>query len=418
MGTTGDSFIRNEAGIRASVSGQPARGDSGATSERYGKVDLGFRSNPCAALGNGHRIAPKSGVHFWSRCSRQAHGESPVPSRHSFVRSTAYKGAARLVRSLASQQLTVICYHRVLKAGDDRFQGYKPTISASQDLFTQQIDFLRANYDPVSLQDLVAWLDCGQPLPPRPVLVTFDDGYRDNADVAWPIMRERGVPAAIFLATDYIGSGRAFIWDVAAAMFASAAGTRVEVPLIGQRTLSTDAERDAATAAWVDAMKRLPGSTRQAALTELSVALAVRPPEPHAFRHLYLDWSDVLELARQGVAFGGHTCSHPILTSLPADEARGEIEASIDRITEALGSKPLAFAYPNGSARDYSRDHEQVVAKCGVPLAFSLEAGPMRLSEVRANRTAIRRVYVGAQDAMPRFLAKLTGLPRLRQALR
>src|SRR5919112_6483425 len=135
METTGDSFIRHGAETPTSV---PAR----ANREESGGI-------------------------------RQAHGESPARSRASFVRSTAHKIAARLVRFLANQQLTVICYHRVLKAGDDRFQGYKPTISASQNLFTQQIDFLRANYDPVSLQDLVAWLDCGQPLQPRPALVTF-----------------------------------------------------------------------------------------------------------------------------------------------------------------------------------------------------------------------------------------------------
>ena len=73
------------------------------------------------------------------------------------------------------------------------------------------MDYLRANYDPITLRDLVAWLDRGHPLPPRPALVTFDDGYRDNAEVAWPIMRERGVPAVIFLATDYIGTGQPFI---------------------------------------------------------------------------------------------------------------------------------------------------------------------------------------------------------------
>ena len=53
----------------------------------------------------------------------------------------------------------MICYHRVQSSSDNRFQGYKPTISASEETFTRQMDYLRANYDPITLRDLVAWLD-------------------------------------------------------------------------------------------------------------------------------------------------------------------------------------------------------------------------------------------------------------------
>jgi peptidoglycan/xylan/chitin deacetylase (PgdA/CDA1 family) len=314
--------------------------------------------------------------------------------------------------------LTVICYHRVLSADDHRFKGYKPVISASRDNFIKQIDHLRTYYNPISLRDLVAWLDEGVPLPPRPALISFDDGYRDNAEVAWPIMRDRGVPAVIFLATDHIGTGTPFIWDLAAYCFSTTAKNHMEVPLIGRMSLVTVHERDAATVVWVEAAKRLPGSVRVDAINELMAALCVPAPPESAFRHLYLDWSDVLILAREGVEFGAHTRSHPILTSLPVNEAADEIEVSIERLTKILGSTPLGFAYPNGSGQDYSPDHEQVVQRSGVPLAFSLEPGPMSFSEVRRRRMAIRRVYVGEQDSLPRFIAKLMGAARIGDLLR
>jgi peptidoglycan/xylan/chitin deacetylase (PgdA/CDA1 family) len=314
--------------------------------------------------------------------------------------------------------LTVICYHRVLRPGDERFQGYKPTISASQEAFAQQMDYLQANYDPISLKELIASLDDGHRLPQRPVLVTFDDGYRDNAEVAWPIMRERGVPVVIFLATDHIGTGKPFIWDIAAYLLDRATDPSIDIPLIGPTRLATEADRDAATVAWVDAMKRLPGSKRSEAISELAKVLRIELPEPDTFRHLYMDWSDVTELARHGVEFGGHTCSHPILTRIPVDAARSEIETSIRRVNEAIGRSTLGFAYPNGSFEDYSTTHENAVARSGVPAAFSLEPGPMRISELSENRMRIRRIYVGAHESMPRFVAKLMGAARLSQAFR
>ena len=349
---------------------------------------------------------------------KQTGTQPPLRPLLAAFQSTGLMMARPLVRALAKDHLTVICYHRVQSSSDNRFQGYKPTISASEETFTRQMDYLRANYDPITLRDLVAWLDRGHPLPPRPALVTFDDGYRDNAEVAWPIMRKRGVPAVIFLATDYIGTGQPFIWDLAAYLFAATSGTRADIPLIGSTNLTTDEDRDAATAAWVDAMKRLPGGKRPGAVRDLSVALEVSPPGPDAFRHLYLDWPDVQDLARNGVEFGGHTCSHPILTGIPVDEARAEIQGSIRRVAEALGSRTLGFAYPNGSSRDYEKAHEEAVEESGVPLAFSLEPGPMLVSEIPRGRMAIRRVYVGAQETMPRFVAKLMGLARISHVLR
>jgi peptidoglycan/xylan/chitin deacetylase (PgdA/CDA1 family) len=320
----------------------------------------------------------------------------------------------RLQRDL----LTVICYHRVLHVDDHCFQGFKPTVSATPESFAQQMDYLRSHHNPIRLRDLAAWLDGDGMLPPRPALVTFDDGYRDNAEIAWPIMRERGVPAVIFLATDYIGTGRPFLWDFAAYCFAAADRNHADLPLIGPTSLITVAERDSATIKWVEAAKRLPGANREGAMNDLAAALDVPPPSEDLFRQLYLDWPDVRSLAEQGVEFGGHTRTHPILTRVPLGEAVSEIDRSIEKLTSALGSRPLGFAYPNGSAQDYSKDHEQAVRRSGVSVAFSLEPGPTSLSQVRKRPMAIRRIYVGLQDSMPRFIAKANGAARLGHMLR
>jgi peptidoglycan/xylan/chitin deacetylase (PgdA/CDA1 family) len=266
--------------------------------------------------------------------------------------------------------------------------------------------------------DIAHWLDEGEPLPPRPILVTFDDGYRDNREVAWPIMRDRGILPIIFLATDHIGTGHPFLWDLAAYYFARTQRERLNLPLVGPVNLETIGDRDAHTVAWVEAVKRIPGSERKEALANLSQALDVPSPPEETFQHLYLDWSDVRELAAQGVGFGGHTRTHPILTRVSRDEAEREILDSIGDISAMLGSKPLSFAYPNGSSSDFSQDHEQMVRQCGVPFGFSLEPGPTSLSAVRRRPAAIRRIFVSRQDHLPRFVSKLAGGARIANSLR
>ncbi|MFC4172163.1 polysaccharide deacetylase family protein [Microvirga sp. GCM10011540] len=356
--------------------------------------------------------------HSSSSFGRQVHKDGSAGILPHSLLAAGSAGAGRLIRLLSTNWLTVICYHRVLAPGDLLFQGYKPTISATRDNFAQQMDFLRMHYNPISLRDLVAWLDEGRAMPPRPVIVTFDDGYRDNGSIAWPIMQDRGIPAVIFLATDHIGTGRPFIWDLAAYLFSKADPDTFDLPLIGQAELRAAAERDAATDAWVEAVKRQPGSKRTDAVHELSVALDVPIPSPSTFEHLYLNWSEVRDLARQGVEFGAHTHTHPILTSLPQEEASREIATSVEHLTRHLGAKPLGFAYPNGSVRDYSAAHGGAVEAEGLPLAFSLGPGPVSLSQVPRRRMAVPRVYVGMQDTMPRFIAKLAGLARVSHVVR
>ena len=198
-----------------------------------------------------------------------------------------------------SDHLTAICYHRVWPAANSRFRGYKPNISATPDAFARQIDYLREHYNPISIRELADWLNGTGGLPPRPMLITFDDGYRDNGDIAWPILRERGVPAVVFLATDHIGSGRPFVWDFAAHCFATTAVKRGMVPLVGRLALVTEADRDVATERWVEAIKLIPACERENAMAALAAALDVPLPAADVFQHLYLNWAEVKTLAQR-----------------------------------------------------------------------------------------------------------------------
>lgn len=321
----------------------------------------------------------------------------------------------RLLASLRDEYLTVLCYHRIGEHAREGFHGFRPNFSASPERFAWQMRLVKAFFTPVSLQDIVLWQKEGRRLPRRPALVTFDDGYKDNGDVAWPIMRDLGIPGVVFVATGHVGTQKPFLWDFAAYCLEKATAGRIFVPLLGEKDLSVPSERRAATSAWVEASKRLPARERWRAAAILASALGVAPP-PNAFAKLYLSWDEIRELDRQGLEFGGHTRTHPILTRLPATEAQAEIAECQNRLTAELGRPALGFAYPNGSTQDYSEEHGEAARWAGFSIAFSLEPGPASFREIRERPMAVRRLYVGAKDNTPRFLAKLAGAARLASA--
>jgi peptidoglycan/xylan/chitin deacetylase (PgdA/CDA1 family) len=110
--------------------------------------------------------------------------------------------------------LTVATFHRVLAPGDPRCNGALPEWTLSDSVFEQCLIFFKRHYNVVSLQDVLAALNGDRTLPPRSLLLTFDDGYADNLDYALPILRRHGLPAVVFVVSDAIGQrGRPWTED-------------------------------------------------------------------------------------------------------------------------------------------------------------------------------------------------------------
>ncbi len=307
-------------------------------------------------------------------------------------------------------RLTVLAYHRIADHLDPGFIGYAGNASATPVEFADQMAWLSERFHPVTLDDVARAVEGSGVLPRRPVLVTFDDGYRDNLTAALPVLERYGVPATVFLATDHIGTETPFWWDQAAWALHAASVGRVNLPVLGEVDLEPD--RHLVTRRWVQAAKQLPNGSMRLAVGELPAALGLSMP-PSAFHGVALSWDDVAAMSERGVSFGGHTCSHPILTRINSATAAKEISRSVVRVAEAIGAPVMAFAYPNGLRSDVNDAVEAAVAAAGVRLAFTLAPGPSRWGEVVRRPLRIRRVYLHHGDGIDRFVAKVSGLPRL-----
>lgn len=137
---------------------------------------------------------------------------------------------------------------------------------------------------------LAAYLSNPPRVGERVVILTFDDGYADNFEQAFPVLKRFGFVATVFLVTDFVNTTRLFPWDLGK--------VSSEIPPVSFQTLK---------------------------------------------------WQQIREMAASGLEFGSHTCTHPELAGLPPDRFAEEITRSRHDLQEALKDEVVSFSYPRGN---------------------------------------------------------------------
>jgi peptidoglycan/xylan/chitin deacetylase (PgdA/CDA1 family) len=313
---------------------------------------------------------------------RAMHGATRVASR-----SHAVDAALRAVdRNVPRPKhvLPVLMYHRVDEARDA--PPYDPVLlSATPDAFDEQMALLATEYEPLSADALLAVAAGRQPLPPRAVVVTFDDGYVDFAEHAWPALRRHGVPVTLFVPTAFPdGAPDGFWWDRLYRAFTATTRTDTLVTPVGTFALATANDRYDSCRALAERIKGVPHRDAMAIVDTVTDALGAAPA-PRSV----LGWDDLRALAAEGVAVAPHSRTHPMLDQLPAGELDGEIGGSRNDIEQAIGACPPVFCYPAGQNSPAVVD---AVRAAGFDVAFTTDVG---VNDVRdGDWLTLRRINV------------------------
>jgi peptidoglycan/xylan/chitin deacetylase (PgdA/CDA1 family) len=242
--------------------------------------------------------------------------------------------------------LCILTYHHIADPGPA--YPHDPDIAdATAPQFRWQMETLAKYCSPIGIDELLAALD-GAPLPPNPVMVTFDDGYASCHDVALPILRAVGIRATFFISTEHVSERRLFWWERVSLLVAQAtrAGT---ITYPKRMTLSP---RDGATRRRLDdAIKDTPNLEVDRFLAEVANALGVEwSPEIEASfaDGLIMTWDQIRALSRAGMDVESHSKSHRVLQTLSADELHAELAGSKLELETQLGRPVRAIAYPVG----------------------------------------------------------------------
>jgi peptidoglycan/xylan/chitin deacetylase (PgdA/CDA1 family) len=188
----------------------------------------------------------------------------------------------------------------------------------------------RLGYHPITLDEFLACRRERRLPPARSVIITFDDGYADNYENGYPILRQHDAPATIFLVSGYVGQSNQ--WDEAGDLHG-------------------------------------------------------RP---------LLDWSQIKAMADQGVQFGAHTCTHPSLTAVSAQQAAAEITGSRAQLEAELGQPVTAFAYPYG---EHDESVQALVEAAGFAAGCTVDPG---LNSLTTPAAALRRAEIQGTDSVVR----------------
>jgi peptidoglycan/xylan/chitin deacetylase (PgdA/CDA1 family) len=278
--------------------------------------------------------------------------------------------------------------------------------------FRWEMEYLARRCRVLPLDEIVERITAGRALPPRAVAITFDDGFRNNGTVAYPILEQLGLPATVFLITGLVGS-RDTPW--ADRLFhAVARSRRLRLDLsahgAGRWALHTRASRTRTGVALVEHLKMVDPARRRRLLDDVAeqlsadlAAVLARTDGPCAM----LTPPEIARLSGDGLmSFGAHTHTHEILTRMPLAAAADEIRRSKAAVEELTGRPVHAFAYPNGTATDWNDAIRDEVSLVGFRCAFVSGGG--RIGRV-FDPYALTRIGIGPIQSRWRFRLKLTG---------
>jgi peptidoglycan/xylan/chitin deacetylase (PgdA/CDA1 family) len=240
------------------------------------------------------------------------------------------------------KNLLILAYHRV-------FPDPRGALAVTPENFELQLrSFLKKGYHALPLKDVFFnYLKDGKPIPKKTLVITFDDGYKDNYTYAMPILKKLNVPATVFLAADYIGRDVTFPWD--------------------------NADPD---------LKNVTMSSMDHPLT----------------------WEQVKDLQKAGIEFGSHTMTHPKLTHISLHDAWDELYRSKQLIEQKLGVPVYSFCAPHGYL---NAALVKLSEKAGYAVGVLNPPGiPGQDAGLPETRYSLRRIGVYSHDTVDRLQLK------------
>lgn len=278
--------------------------------------------------------------------------------RHLISMGFYYSGLLGILKNVINNKFPLIInYHEIFGDDDDTSWCNFPFLLTSEELFSKHLHYVAQHYKIVSLEEVYASSATGL------AAITFDDGYKGVYSRAFPLLRELGIPATVFLSTDFIGSSSLPWWENIA--------TRIKfissLPINLRREYLKDAPEK-----WRYHLDSPDSTATSICLYKWSSAeeknmldrFLDRIPSdaPSSSKRIFLSMDEIQEMKSAGITFGSHTKTHPILPWLDDESLNTELKESRDIVIDINGTASCWFAYPNGI---FTEREERVVQELG-----------------------------------------------------
>jgi peptidoglycan/xylan/chitin deacetylase (PgdA/CDA1 family) len=279
------------------------------------------------------------------------------------------------------RKAVILMYHGFTERNTNDGVYDSDKLHVTVDEFTEHIQFLKDQYTIIPLGLFVKHCIDGLPVPDKAVIITIDDGYRSTYTCAFPILQQHGVPATVFLPTDFIDR-KHYLWTNRveyALLKTSAPSLTVRIKNHEEELPCRDLpSKQAAVRKIKSVLKQLPSSEIEqvvGALEEATRCSLLRTASvPPMFEPL--TWEQIEKMNASGlVTFGSHTTSHAILTRLHPPDITRELVCSKEIIESRLGMSCKFFCYPNGQPGDFTDLTTSLIKETGFGCALTTVEG-------------------------------------------
>lgn len=267
------------------------------------------------------------------------------------------KPLIRQFQNLLDVPAVVLLYHRVDQLHNDQQQ-----LAVSPQHFDEQIAFLRATYNLISIDEFTSRLREKRKFEPGSVILTFDDGYADNYIHALPVLEKYNAQALFYITTSKLNTGEILWWDMLEHIFFALPKLPATLRLtISGKEYSFDlpGNHGAVYQKLHPLIKYTHYEERDRIMNELMKWAGTGTIKDGPYRLLRHD--ELMAMSKSAACvIGAHTIDHPVLSKLPFEEQSAQIAGSKKILEELTGQTVSHFSYPFGSKHDYN--HNSIVA--------------------------------------------------------
>ncbi|MFQ5456039.1 MAG: polysaccharide deacetylase family protein [Nitrospirota bacterium] len=286
-----------------------------------------------------------------------------------------YSGLAYLISLFADKGASILIYHSINDKNIFTDNIVYPEI------FERQISYLSKRYNIVPLSLLVEYLYLKKEIPNNWIILTFDDGYRDNLYNVLPILKRYKAAATFYVTADAVKNRMIFFYDRIQSIIEAAKVKNIVVCLDNKQikfSLSDKKRREDAVLSIVLSIREKESKTQRRFIEYLQ-KICESETIPYQKSPIYLTEDEVEKLHKSGMEIGSHTISHNNLKRLSQRELDKEISGSKETLEEIIGSKITAFSYPFGKKDTYNNSIKEMVKQAGYRSAVTTIFGKVNL---------------------------------------
>lgn len=308
--------------------------------------------------------------------------------------------------------ILILAYHRI-----NDFKNDVLDMAVTPRNFEAQIKHFLRHYHILSLDEAVRTLKEKDKIPRNAVVLTFDDGYKDNFDVLFPIVKKYNAPITVFVSVGYVELSKPFWWDqiIHSVYQTSKIDLNLNSFRLGNYKLKTKAEKRNAIYKIVNKLKEFVPSRRENIIKHLQLRLQTNSNYPEGCN--VMNWNEIDKMKHSGVTIASHGMSHTILSRLSNSEAEFEICESKKILEKQLHTNVKFFSYPNGRPEDLNNKIIELIERVGYSAACTWMHGYNKVDNIegffRLKRVSVAKdictgIFGGFSKSL--FETELSGL--------